>query len=80
MEFFLHSLGTDIWIAVVNGYKVLNTPPIDVFDQQLYECNARSKNAILLSSLADLEFTKVMQVISTKDIWDKLQSIYKEMS
>ena len=52
-------------MAVVNVYKVPITPPTNVVDKKLYECNAKSKNTIL-SGLADLEFTKVMQCSSTK--------------
>ena len=47
LEVFLQSLGTYIWMAVVNVYKVPITPPTNVVDKKLYECNAKSKNTIL---------------------------------
>ena len=34
-------------MVVLNGCKVLDTPPIDVVDKRLYKCNARENNAIL---------------------------------
>ena len=52
MEGFLHSLGIDISLVVVNGYKFPDAPPIDAADKKWYECNAKSKNEIL-SDLAD---------------------------
>ena len=73
---FLVVFGTDIWMVVVNGYKVLDTPPIDVTDnKKMYDCNARAKTGILCG-LVDFKFTKFMHYTSTMEIWDKMKNIY----
>ena len=44
-------------MAVVNGYKVLDTTPFDVADKKTNKCNDRETNAIL-RGLVDLDFYK----------------------
>lgn len=76
METYLSSLGFDVWMLVKSGYIVPQVPPIDPNAKREYENNAKAKNAIL-SGLFDIEFVKVMHCASTKETWDKIQSIYE---
>jgi len=50
--------------------------PIDTTDRKQYELNAKAVT-ILLGSLSQLEFFKVMQFKSAKEIWDKIILSYK---
>ena len=76
MRVFLQAQGIDVWQAVVNGYNVPATPPIDNTGRNLYEGNSKAMNAIL-SGLIEPVFMKVMHCESAKEIWDKLKNIYE---
>jgi mRNA-degrading endonuclease RelE of RelBE toxin-antitoxin system len=60
----------------VDGYLVPTTPPIDKDGKKLSENNLKAKGTIL-KILDDSLFFKVMHYKTAKDIWDKLQKIYK---
>ena len=68
--------GIDVWKAVVNGYNVPATPPIDNARRKLYEGNSKSMNAIL-SGLTEIIFVNVMHCDTAKEVWDKLKNIYE---
>ena len=76
MRVFLQAQGIDVWQAVVNGYNVRATPPIDNIGRKLYEGNSKAMNAIL-SGLVESVFVKVMHCETTKEIWDKLKNVYE---
>ena len=78
MEVYLQSLGFDIQQLVKNGYNTRKTSLVETIDKILYEYNEKARNAILCG-LEDVEFTKVMQCTSAKEIWDKLKSIYERV-
>jgi hypothetical protein len=70
------SLRYDVWDSIVNGYKYLNTPPIDTTEMRLSNNNFRARNVILYR-LTKLVYTKFMYCASAKEMWDKLQMIYE---
>ena len=76
MRVFCQSQGIDIWKAVVNGYSVPSTLPIDNVARKLHEGNSKAMNEIL-SGLVELVFVKVMHCESAKEKWDKLKNIYE---
>lgn len=53
MEGNLKSLRFGVWQSFKSGYTIPTTPITDPTKIRLYECNAKSKNAILCG-LADL--------------------------
>ena len=76
MNAYLFSLGYNIWKIVKDGYKEPTNGPTS--DDEIEECenNGRVVNAIL-AGLSESEFYKVMNYTSTKDMWDKLATIYQ---
>ena len=70
------SLGMEVWKIVVDGYKISTTLPTDEVGKKKYYSNTRSMNAIQ-GGLAETKFVKVMQLESTKKIWDKLVNNYE---
>jgi hypothetical protein len=76
MQTFLQTHGFDVWKLVVDGYAALATPPTDKDGKKLNENNSTAKD-IIMNSLDDSVFVKVMHCKTTEDIWDKLQNIYK---
>jgi hypothetical protein len=73
---YLTALGVDIWYSVVNGYVIPNNPPIDPNEKKLMSCNSKSRH-VILSALAPTIARKVMGYNNSKDVWDKLKSIYE---
>jgi hypothetical protein len=61
---------------VVDGYKAPTTPPTDKDGKKLAENNSRAKNAIQ-NGVDESIFTKIMHCESTKEMWDKLKTIYE---
>ena len=63
---------------IVNTYDIPANPPTDVrgIEKKNYEDNTKAMNAIL-SGLTESVFVKVMHCETTKEIWDKLKSIYE---
>ena len=75
MQTYLLSINVDVWALVVNGYKVLNTLPIDPNEKRKYEIDMKAKFSILNSLSKDV-FVKVMHCSSSKEVWDKLKNTY----
>jgi hypothetical protein len=76
MKTFIQTQGFDVWKTIVNGYKSPSTPPTDKDGKKLEEDNSKTTNAIL-NGLQRSLYVKVMHCDSPKDIWDKLQNLYK---
>ena len=78
MRGYLQAQGADVWRMIVNTYDIPANPPADVRDTENknYEDNSKAMNAIL-SGLTESVFVKVMHCETTKEIWDKLKSIYE---
>ena len=72
---YLQSLGK-VWDIVETGYTFPSATPTDPAGKKQYETNAKVVNT-LLGSLSQLEFIKVMQLKSTKEIWDKIVLSYE---
>ena len=76
MEQYLMSLR----YSVLNMIHVKFLPSLnEVTDERMmkkYENNAKAANA-LLSALSLQEYTRVMNLKSAKDIWDKLKSFHE---
>jgi len=66
----------DVWGIVEGGYTYPSAIPIDTTERKKYELNAKVVT-VLLGSLSQLEFVKVMQFKSAKEIWDKIILSYK---
>ena len=70
------SLGNFVW----NMIHVKFLPSMnEVSDERMmkkHEYNAKAANA-LLSALSPQEYTRVMNLKSAKDIWDKLKSFHE---
>jgi hypothetical protein len=60
-------LGVEIWYSVVNGYVIRNNAPTDPNEKKLMSCNSKYRHVIL----GELAPTIV------KEVWDKLNIIYK---
>ena len=76
MEAYLILLGFDDWDSVVNGYKIPKNTPTYLIEIKENEHNAKSMNAVI-RGLSRIEFVKVMNYDTTKEIWDKLKNIYQ---
>jgi hypothetical protein len=61
---------------VEGGYQYPAAVPTDAAEKKTYETNAKVVNA-LLGSLTESEFVKVMQLNTTKEIWDKIIQSYE---
>ena len=58
------------------GYQYPASIPTDAVERKKYETNAKAVNA-LMGILAESEFVKVMQLNTTKEIWDKIILSYE---
>ena len=76
MRSYLQSLVANVWAIVEGGYKYPAAVPTDPTERKNYEKNAKAVNA-LLGSLTEAEFVKVMQLNTTKEIWDKIILSYE---
>ena len=73
---YLQSLGAEVWGIVEGGYKFPSAIPTYVAERKQYELNAKVVT-VLLGSLTQSEFMKVMHFKSTKEIWDKIILSYE---
>eukprot|EP00253_Pinus_taeda_P033975 PITA_33975 len=73
---YLQSLGTEVWDIVETGYTFPSETPIDTAGKKKYETNAKAVNTVL-GSLFQSEFIKVMQLKTTKEIWEKIILSYE---
>ena len=73
---YIKSLGADVWAIVEGGYQYVASVPTYATTRKNYETNANTVNA-LLGSLMESEFVKVMQLNTTKEIWDKIILSYE---
>eukprot|EP00253_Pinus_taeda_P024915 PITA_24915 len=73
---YLESLGTDVWGILEGGYTYPLVIPTDTSKRKQYELNAKAVT-VLLESLSQSEFVKVMQFKSAKNIWDKIILSYE---
>eukprot|EP00253_Pinus_taeda_P014149 PITA_14149 len=73
---YLQSLGAEVWGIVEGGYKFPSATPTDPTKKKKYELNAKAVT-VLLSSLTQSEFMKIMHFKSTKEIWDKIVTSYE---
>jgi hypothetical protein len=63
-------------MSLVDGYATITTPPTKKDGKKVNEKKSKAKGTIM-SSIYDLLFVKVMDCKNEKDIWDKLQKVYK---
>ena len=73
---YLQSLGTEVQDIIDTGYTFPSATPTDLAGKKQYEKNAKAVNT-LLGSLSQSEFVKVMQLKTTKEIWDKIVLSYE---
>jgi hypothetical protein len=76
MTTYLMSLGIEVWKIVVHGYKIPTTLPTVEDGKKNYYSDAISMNAIQ-GGFEKTKFVKVMQLKSTKEIWDKMVNHYE---
>ena len=62
---YLQSLGAEVWAIVEEGYPYPASIPTDVAERKKYKINAKAVN-VLLGSMSEPEFAKVMQLHSAK--------------
>ena len=65
MQTYLLAIKVDVFPLVVNGYKVPNTLPTDLYEKTKYETYMKAKFAILNSLSKDV-FVKVFYCCSSK--------------
>ena len=70
------SIGLDVWFSVQIRYIYPKYPPMDLDGIKQFGYNAKVVNAILVG-LARTVCAKVMHCKTSKEIWDKLQTIYE---
>ena len=75
MQAFIKSIGYDVWKAIRVGHTA-NVTPTNAATKKLVDNDSKAQNA-LYSGLVDGELVKVMMCKTTKEIWDKLQSIHE---
>ena len=75
MSYYLISLGPEVWHSFLYGYKAPAGLPTDLDERKAYISIAKALNSIT-RGITDSEFTKVMNCDSTKEVWDKLVSLY----
>eukprot|EP00253_Pinus_taeda_P020580 PITA_20580 len=75
MNYYLMSLGPEVWHFILNEYQIPATLPTDQEERKAYIANAKALNSIT-SGITDSEFTKVMNCNSAKEMWDKLVGLY----
>ena len=73
---YLRSFGANVWEIVEGGYTFPTTIPIDTTGKKKYETNSKVVNT-LLGILSQLEFVKVMQLKSAKEIFYKIILSYE---
>jgi len=73
---YLQSLGAEVWGIVESGYKFPSAIPTDAAERKQYELNAKVVT-VLLGSLTQSEFMKIMHYKSAKEIWDKIILSYE---
>jgi hypothetical protein len=73
---YLTALGVDIWYSVVNGYVIPNNAPTDPNEKKFMSCNSKAIH-VILRALSPIIASKVMGCSTTKEVWDKLKSIYE---
>jgi len=73
---YLQFLGAEVWGIVEGGYKYPSATPTDTAERKQYELNAKAVT-VLLGSLSQSEFMKVMHFKSAKEIWDKIILSYE---
>jgi hypothetical protein len=73
---YLTALGVYIWYSVLNGYLIPNNDPTNPNDKKLMSCNSKARH-VVLAALAPTISRKVIGCSTTKEVWDKLKSIYE---
>ena len=76
MKAYPMSLGFDIWANIINGYAIPKNAPKTDEEKKACENNATTLNAIL-GGLENSKFVKVMNYDTAKEVWDKLNNVYK---
>lgn len=76
MQEFLGSMGYDVWKSFVIGYTPSKRPPKSACKKKL---KRKKKLAIysIMEALSNVVKDKVGKCTSTKELWDKLESLYK---
>ena len=76
MKTYIQGQGFEIWQSIVDGYTTPTILPTNEIIVKLGQNNSKATNA-LLNGLSETIFTKVAHCKSSKEIWEKLQNIYK---
>jgi hypothetical protein len=73
---YLTMLGLYIWYSVVNGYVIPNNAPTDPIEKKFMSCNSKVRH-VILGALTPTIVIKVMGCNTSKEVWDKIKSIYE---
>jgi hypothetical protein len=67
MQTYLIDLGVDIYLSIVNGYKVPKNTPTNPGEKKLMSCNSRARH-VIISGLTPTISSKVMGCNTTKKV------------
>eukprot|EP00253_Pinus_taeda_P020095 PITA_20095 len=73
---YIQSLGVEVWGIVESGYNFPSAVPTNAAEKKQYELNAKAVT-VLLGSLTQSEFMKIVHFKSAKEIWDKIILSYE---
>lgn len=76
METYLKAVRVDVWLSIVNGYKVPKNPSTDLDEKKFFNCNSKDLHAIIGRFLRTIN-SKVMSCTKAKEVWDKLTTMYE---
>src|SRR5271156_1850689 len=78
MRLYLQAQGLEVWKIVKTGFTLPEgvDEPTDPADKRRYVNNSKAMSAIL-GGITEADFVKVRTCTTTKEIWDKLHTIYE---
>ena len=75
MEIYLISIGLEVWTLVEKGYDVPKATTIEIEDKKKFWEHAKDLNT-LQAGFSKQILAKVLNCKTTKQLWDKLETIY----
>jgi hypothetical protein len=79
MKIYMISIELEVWTLVEKGYDVPKATPIEVEDKKCFWEHVKALNT-LQDGLSKKILAKVLNCNNTKQLWDKLETIYAEYS
>jgi hypothetical protein len=76
MKTYIQAQAFDVWRSITDVHKAPTTPSKEKYGNKLEENYSRDRNTIENGLNLSIH-TKIMHFNSTKEMWDKLKTIYK---